>query len=104
MDEGEQCEPHYGLGQFQGLVRGRRYQPTGEARSGLFAFGDWDEDDLVACILALQAADFHKSMPSRTMPGTWQDVYKPFHRSRPVYVKLQINETWAIIIQFKEGH
>lgn len=53
-------------------------------------------------MLALKPADFYKTMESEKRPGTFQDVYHPAYSAQQVYVKVQIHEAIAWVIQFKE--
>ncbi len=61
----------------------------------------FDRSDIVACVLALDDSSFYKTMPSRSRPGTSQDVYKTTYDRQNIYLKLQMART-AIVISFKE--
>jgi Motility quorum-sensing regulator, toxin of MqsA len=64
---------------------------------------DFDRYDIADCILGLDAADFHKTMPAVKARGLMQDVYKTRYLGRHIYVKIQLNpETTVVVISFKE--
>jgi hypothetical protein len=101
MEEGEKCTPTYDLERVKSLVRTGRYSPTSDVLTSLIVL-KLDEDDLVACILGLEPAVFYKSMPSKKMIGTWQDVYRPTYQGRRLYVKVRISDdARTIVIQLK---
>lgn len=60
------------------------------------------EQDIVAAVLALDAGCFYKSMESEKTPGLWQDVYHLTWGDVELYLKLQINGGFAVVVQCKE--
>lgn len=59
--------------------------------------------DIIAAVLELKPANFHKTMLSTRIPGAWQDVYRSSYRGRDLYIKVQINPaSLAVVIQFKK--
>lgn len=60
------------------------------------------EDDIVEVVLGLESKHFIKSMPSKTMPGTWQDVYRCRHQGLDLYVKLTADAQGPVVLSFKE--
>jgi len=53
---------------------------------------DFGYHEILACVMALEPADFHKSMDAENprWSGCRQDVYRPFHEGRELYVKFQL--------------
>ena len=102
----EQSGPTYDLAKVKALVSVGQFLLTGAAHSGLGELG-FDPSDAEACVLALVASNFHKTMSSEQMPGLFQDVYKPSYCGHPLYVKLQIvpgkqaDGQYVVIISFK---
>jgi motility quorum-sensing regulator / GCU-specific mRNA interferase toxin len=78
---------------------------TGAAVNGAGELG-LDEDAIVECVLNLDSACFHKTMPAEKRPGLWQDVYRPTFEGLALYVKVQIVEErpgeTIVIISFKQ--
>jgi hypothetical protein len=90
------------LATVQALVREGRWVPTFRAVAKAAEL-KLDQTDIQACVLALVAGDFHKTMESETVPGTMQDVYKRAYSGRRIYLKLQIStEPKTVVIQFKK--
>ena len=86
---------------MQARMEIRQYRIERLAAHGAMALG-FDEDDIRDCVLSLTPDDFHKSMESRSRPGSWQDVYKPVYEEVGVYLKLQMGApSDTIVIQFK---
>jgi hypothetical protein len=83
-------DPAYALSEIQekakvGFLSFRREALDGAAEL------DLDRHDIVACILALTSADFHKSMDAERLiwKGCRQDVYKTIYCGYDLYVKMQ---------------
>lgn len=83
-------DPAYALSDIQekakvGFLNFRRDALDGAAEL------DLTRQDIVDCILALNDADFHKSMDAENprWEGCRQDVYKPTYCGHELYVKLQ---------------
>ena len=63
-----------------------------------------EDSDVVAVIQNLTLADFDKSMTSNSNHAIWQDVYKPRHDGRTLYVKFTIDASKSLLlISFKEA-
>ncbi len=61
-----------------------------------------DEQDVCACLLALDDGDFYKTMESVKRPGLWQDVYRPRYAGHSLYLKVQLDvRSGAVVISFK---
>lgn len=94
--------PRYGLAEIQEKVRSGEFIITRVARETAGDLG-FDEQGIVSCVLALSRAEFYKSMASQSVPGEWQDVYRPVVDGIPLYVKLQVSHVGvAVVISFKE--
>jgi motility quorum-sensing regulator / GCU-specific mRNA interferase toxin len=60
-----------------------------------------DFDGMLAVVLALTSADFHKSMTTHADHRVWQDAYRPMTSVGEVYLKLTVIED-LLIVSFKE--
>ena len=60
-----------------------------------------DFDGMLAVVMALTTADFHKSMTTHADHRIWQDVYRPLTRVGRVYLKLTVIDD-VLIVSFKE--
>ena len=60
-----------------------------------------DFDGMLAVVMALTTADFHKSMTTHADHRVWQDVYRPVRPAGQVYVKLTVIDE-VLIVSFKE--
>ena len=61
----------------------------------------FNEDGIVATVLALTPADFYKSMTTHADHRIWQDVYRPATSAGDVYLKLTVIAD-VLIVSFKE--
>ena len=61
----------------------------------------FNEDGIVATVLALTPADFYKSMTTHADHRIWQDVYRPATSAGDVYLKLTVIDD-VLIVSFKE--
>lgn len=77
---------------------------TNTAFKGAGELGYMDEDEITDVIEKLSNKNFYKSMPSDRFPELWQDVYifKDDENDIEIYIKIQIFENKAILVQFKE--
>jgi hypothetical protein len=93
----------YSLVLIKRLVSERRYQITVSALESAALMG-FDDESIIECIVVhLAETHFYKTMPSTSVPGLMQDVYKLAFEGRRVYLKLQVNRSKrAVIISFKE--
>ncbi len=60
-----------------------------------------DFDGMLAVVMALTTADFHKSMTTHADHRVWQDVYRPVTPAGEVYLKLTVIDD-VLIVSFKE--
>ena len=60
-----------------------------------------DFDGMLAVVMALTMADFHKSMTTHADHRVWQDVYRPVMPAGEVYLKLTVIDE-VLIVSFKE--
>jgi motility quorum-sensing regulator/GCU-specific mRNA interferase toxin len=61
-------------------------------------------DSQEVVVQSLAQADFEKSMTSLADHRVWQDVYKPVHDGRTLYVKFTLDARQSILlISFKEA-
>lgn len=96
----EKRSPHCGLSVVKALVQAGRVKTTRGAREGAAALG-FDFDGMLAVVLALNTADFYKSMTTHADHRVWQDVYRPSTSAGEVYLKLTVIDD-ALIVSFKE--
>ena len=61
----------------------------------------FNEDGIVATVLALTPADFYKSMTTHADHRIWQDVYRAETANGEVYLKLTVIDD-VLIVSFKE--
>jgi motility quorum-sensing regulator/GCU-specific mRNA interferase toxin len=97
----DQRTPTYPLDEIQACILAGRKRVTQIAREQGNRIR-FDEPMILECVLGLTPQDFHKTMPSRRFPGTWQDVYRPTFESEKLYVKVQLDPVrGAVVISFK---
>ena len=58
-------------------------------------------EGMLAVVMALTSADFHKSMTTHGDHRVWQDVYRPTTPAGDVYLKLTVMDD-VLIVSFKE--
>lgn len=92
--------PHCKLTIVRALVSEGKVRMTQSAVIGARMLG-FDEDGIVATVLALTSEDFYKSMTTQADHRIWQDVYRPSTSAGDVYVKLTVIED-VLIVSFKE--
>ena len=56
---------------------------------------------MIAVVMALTQADFHKSMTTHADHKIWQDVYRPITSVGEVYLKLTVIDD-VLIVSFKD--
>ena len=99
----ERQRPTYDLESFKAEVKARRYRVTEVAAQDVARLG-FDDGDIEDCIGALDEADFYKTMPSETIRGLMQDVYRPTYVGVHVYLKIQHQgQAWVISFKKDEG-
>ena len=96
----EKASPHCKLCVVKALVGAGHVRTTISAREGAVALG-LDFDGMLAVVMALTAADFHKSMTTHADHRVWQDVYRPVTPAGEVYLKLTVIDD-VLIVSFKE--
>ncbi len=96
----EKRTPHCALSIVRTLVVAGKVRTTQTARAGAVALG-FTYSDMVAVVLALEPADFYKSMTTYADHTIWQDVYRPKTRAGDVYLKLTVIDD-VLIVSFKE--
>ena len=95
--------PTHPLSTIQDRVRIGHYRITRTAGRTAAMLG-FDETDITSCVLQLTPQDFYKTMPSKTVPGSAQDVYRTEYLARSVYLKVTLGTPSrpAVIISFKQ--
>ena len=96
----EKRTPHCKLYRVKELVEAGKVRTTQTARVGAVALG-LSYSDMLAVVLALNPADFYKSMTTYADHKIWQDVYRPKTTAGDVYLKLTVIDD-VLIVSFKE--
>ncbi len=96
----EKRRPHSKLSIVKTLILAGRVSMTQSAVIGGRLLG-FDEEGIVATVLALTPADFYKSMTTHADHRIWQDVYRPTTPLGDVYLKLTVIDD-LLIVSFKE--
>lgn len=96
----EKRTPHCKLSRVKELVEAGKVRSTQTARAGAFALG-FNFSDMLAVVMALDPADFYKSMTTYADHTIWQDVYRPTTTAGDVYLKLTVIDD-VLIVSFKE--
>lgn len=82
------------------MVKAGKVRSTYSALAGGAALG-FDIEGIVAVVMSLTPADFHKSMTTHADHRMWQDVYQPATSAGEVYLKLTVVDD-VLIVSFKE--
>ena len=96
----EKRTPHCTLARVKTLIGEGKVRTTHAARVGAVALG-LSYSDMLTVVLALNAADFYKSMTTYADHTIWQDVYRPKTTAGDVYLKLTVVDD-VLIVSFKE--
>ena len=96
----EKATPHCKLSVVKALVGAGQVRTTRSAREGAVALG-LDFGGMLAVVMALTSADFHKSMTTHADHRVWQDVYRPMTPAGEVHLKLTVIDD-VLIVSFKE--
>ena len=98
----EKGTPHCKLHVVKALVEAGQVRATASAFSGARDLGIDDMAGMCAVIMALNPADFYKSMTTHADHRIWQDVYHTKTASDvEVYLKLTVVQD-VLIVSFKE--
>jgi motility quorum-sensing regulator/GCU-specific mRNA interferase toxin len=100
----EKRKPHYRLADIKSAFADpSRLNRTFSAKQSADELG-LDDQEVVAIIQSITPADFEKSMTSTADHRIWQDVYKPTHAARVLYVKFTLDARQSpLLISFKEA-
>lgn len=96
----EKSTPHCKLTVVKASVEAKKVRTTHAARYGATAMG-LDLADMLAVVMALNPADFFKSMTTHADHTVWQDVYRTRTPAGDVYLKLTVIDD-VLIVSFKE--
>jgi motility quorum-sensing regulator / GCU-specific mRNA interferase toxin len=98
----EKPTPHCKLSVVKTLVANGQVRATGSAYEGALSLGVVDLAGICAVVLALDGADFYKSMTTHADRRIWQDIYHgETARGDGVYLKLTVIDD-VLIVSFKE--
>jgi motility quorum-sensing regulator/GCU-specific mRNA interferase toxin len=100
----EKLKPHYLLADIKSAFADESsLNRTFTAKQGADDLG-LDNQSVVGVIQSLASTDFEKSMTSLADHRIWQDVYKPVHGGRTLYVKFTRDARQSLLlISFKEA-
>ncbi|HEU4452065.1 MAG TPA: type II toxin-antitoxin system MqsR family toxin [Longimicrobium sp.] len=60
--------------------------------------------DIVDCISDMTEEDYEQTLESISIPGTFQDVYKPRYEGFAIYLKVRmVEDRQTIVISFKRN-
>lgn len=97
-----QIKPFYDLSEIKELLKKSETRHiTRSSYQTAVAVGFASHLEMVDAVLELSLYDFYKTMPGKTMQGTFQDVYKKEINGINLYIKLQKLEGKGVIISFK---
>lgn len=96
----EKPTPHCPLTRAKALINLGQVRMTTSAITGAAELG-LDRRGMLAVVMALTHADFHKSMTTHADHTIWQDVYRPRTPQGAVYLKLTVVDD-LLIVSFKE--
>ena len=96
----EKPTPHCKLTAVKALLGAGKVRTTHSARVGATALG-LGLHEMLAVVMALQPADFYKSMTTHADHTVWQDVYRPTTPAGAIYLKLTVVDD-LLIVSFKE--
>ncbi|MFZ4539238.1 type II toxin-antitoxin system MqsR family toxin [Propionivibrio sp.] len=97
----EKQTPHCKLSVIKALIAAGKVRTTQAARAGANELG-FDFSDVLAVVVALTPADFHKSMTTHADHTVWQDVYRPRTQAGDVYLKLTVIDDMLLPSLFQE--
>jgi motility quorum-sensing regulator/GCU-specific mRNA interferase toxin len=98
----EKHTPHCRLADVKALVRAGRVRATATAFNGAREIGIYNLDGMCSVVLALEGANFYKSMTTHADHRIWQDVYRGKTTGGfEVYLKLTVIDD-VLIVSFKE--
>ena len=96
----EKRVPHCKLSLVHALVKAGRVRTTQAAREGATLL-DFDQEQMLAVIMALTTSNFYKSMTTHHDHTLWQDVYHASASMKDIYLKLMVMGD-VLIVSFKE--
>jgi motility quorum-sensing regulator/GCU-specific mRNA interferase toxin len=96
----EKRTPHCKLSVVRALIEAGKVRTTHSARIGADALG-FSFSGMLDVVMALEPADFYKSMTTYADHTIWQDVYRPKTPAGDVYMKLTVMDD-VLIVSFKE--
>ena len=89
--------PTYDLAELQAKVTHGHVQVTVRALRDAGAMG-FDQIDIFECVCSLTYTNFYKTMPSETVNGVFQDVYKTRWCGVPIYTKLTYGDARKTVV------
>ncbi|MBB3322070.1 type II toxin-antitoxin system MqsR family toxin [Atlantibacter sp. RC6] len=97
----EKKTPHTRLHIVKTMVRAGLAAVTNTALIGAAQMGFSSKQEIFNVILALEPADFYKSMTAYHDSTCWHEVYRPFYKGQQIYMKFIVTDG-VLIVSFKE--
>ena len=99
-----QTQPFYDLQELKMLLKTPKTRHiTFSSFQTAVEIGFASHKEMVDVVLKLVPADFHKTMPSEKIEGTFHDVYRKNIKGITIYIKLQKSlQGKGVIISFKK--
>jgi|SRR3972149_2249431 len=95
--------PHYNLNEFKEILRNENTAVVTDISIEGANKLELSRYELIEIVLNLKSSDFYKSMTHYLNYKLWQDVYRPFYKEKRLYVKIQIVDDKAVVVDFKEA-
>ncbi len=83
------------------MVRAGLAAVTNSALIGAAQMGLSSKQEIFNVILALEPAEFYKSMTAYHDPMCCHEVYRPFYKGQQIYMKFIVTDE-VLIVSFKE--
>lgn len=97
----EKKTPHTRLHIVKTMVRAGLAAVTNTVLIGAAQMGLSSKQEIFNVILALEPADFYKSMTAYHDSTCWHEVYRPFYKGQQIYMKFIVTDG-VLIVSFKE--
>lgn len=97
----EKRTPHTRLYIVKAMVRAGLTAITHSALIGAAQMGICSRQEIFEIVLALEPADFYKSMTAHHDRSCWHDVYRTVYNGQQIYLKIIVTEG-VLVVSFKE--
>lgn len=97
----EKRMPHTRLHIVKTMIRAGLTAITHSALIGAARMGFCSRQEIFDVILALEPADFYKSMTAHHDHTCWHDVYRTVYNGQQIYMKFIVTDG-VLVVSFKE--